>query len=79
MVVTDVAEMSQTGLNRGGWPYTSPYLLTGDDTSSYDANVVQARTLTIPVIKLQMLEDVLLEKISLEEMIRLGLENEQLE
>ena len=59
--------------------YHIDYLLTGDSTLSYDANVVQARTHTIPVIKLQMLEDVLLEKISLEEMIRLGLENEQLE
>ena len=59
--------------------YHIDYLLTRDDTSSIDANVVQARTHTIPVIKLQMLEDVLLEKISLEEMNRLGLENEQLE
>ena len=59
--------------------YHIDYLLTGDNTLSYDANVVWARTHTIPVIKLQMLEDVLLEKISLEEMNRLGLENEQLE
>ena len=38
-----------------------------------------AREQTTPIIKLQMLKDVLLGKISLEEMNRLGLlENEQL-
>ena len=53
--------------------HTLDYLLTGEKPSCYDSNVRNAREKNIPIINLDILKQVLLEEISVDEMIRLGL------
>ena len=64
MVISDLRDSADNS--------TSDYLLTRDDTDntlSYDANVRDAEEKGIPVIKLQMLKEVLLGKISLDDLV----------